>query len=72
MEHALNKYDVVLSALQSHYDLLWKISDANRRVGWMTAMDDQRMVQLDELKEAMELWKNRNTTLVEPKEIQNE
>lgn len=54
-------YDVVLDVLQKHADQLWKIttrSMTSEYIG-MGIMDDIRLEQIDQLKEAMELWKNR-------------
>jgi len=51
-------YDVVLDVLQKHADQLWKITTRSMTSG-MGIMDDIRLEQIDQLKEAMELWKNR-------------
>lgn len=53
-------YDVVLDVLQKYADQLWKITTHNMTSGiGMGIMDDIRLEQIDQLKEAMELWKNR-------------
>ena len=55
-------YDVVLDVLQKYADQLWKITTHNMTSGMgmgMGIMDDIRLEQIDQLKEAMELWKNR-------------
>lgn len=54
-------YDVVLDVLQKHADQLWEITKRNMTSEYigMGIMDDIRLEQIDQLKEAMELWKNR-------------
>lgn len=54
-------YDVVLDVLQKHADKLWEITKRNMTSEYigMGIMDDIRLEQIDQLKEAMELWKNR-------------
>ena len=49
-------YDVVLDVLQKHYDKLWDMTKNNPEWG---IMDQIRLGQMQELKEAMALWKNR-------------
>ena len=50
------EYDVVLDVLQKHYDKLWDMTKNNPEWG---IMDQIRLGQMQELKEAMALWKNR-------------
>ena len=54
-------YDVVLDTLQKHHDKLWDITRRNMTSEFlgMGIMDDIRLEQMSQLKEAMELWKNR-------------
>lgn len=54
-------YDVVLDVLQKHADQLWEITKRNMTSEYIGIgiMDDIRLEQIDQLKEAMELWKNR-------------
>ena len=53
-------YDVVLDVLQKYADQLWEITTRSMASGMgMGIMDDIRLEQIDQLKEAMELWKNR-------------
>lgn len=54
-------YDVVLDTLQKHHDKLWSITKTNMTSEFlgMGIMDDIRLEQMEQLKEAMELWKNR-------------
>ena len=53
-------YDVVLDTLQTKYDTLWKITKQNMSLEFMSMgiMDDIRLEQMDELKKAMNMWKN--------------
>lgn len=55
-------YDVVLDVLQKHHDILWKMTERNMQSEFlgMNIMDDIRLEQMDQLKLAMNLWKNRN------------
>lgn len=52
-------YDVVIDTLQKQYDILWKMTERNMNSGMMNVMDDIRLDQMDELKQAIEMWKNR-------------
>jgi hypothetical protein len=54
-----DEYDVVLDTLQKHYDHLWKMTHANMNADMFNIMDQIRMEQMDQLKEAIALWKNR-------------
>lgn len=58
------EYDVVLDVLQKHHDKLWEITRRNMQSEFlgMNIMDDIRLAQMEELKQAMKLWKNRNGT----------
>ena len=53
-------YDVVLDTLQTKYDTLWKMTKQNMSLEFMSMgiMDDIRLEQMDELKKAMNMWKN--------------
>jgi hypothetical protein len=53
------EYDVVIDVLQKHHDNLWKITKQNMNSEFfeMGIMDDIRLSQMDELKEAIKLWK---------------
>lgn len=53
-------YDVVLDVLQKHHDKLWRMTESNMKMDMMNIMDDIRFDQMEQLKEAMNLWKNRN------------
>ena len=53
------EYDVVIDVLQKHHDKLWDITKRNMNSEFlgMGIMDDIRLSQMDELKEAMKLWR---------------
>lgn len=53
-------YDVVVDTLQKKYDVLWKMtqSNMNSEVMMMNIMDDIRLKQMDELEQAINLWKS--------------
>ena len=53
------EYDVVIDVLQKHSNKLWEMTQRNitsEYVGW-NIMDDIRMKQIEELKEAISVWK---------------
>lgn len=52
-------YDVVLDVLQKHHDKLWEITRRNMQSEYlgMSIMDDIRLEQMDQLKQAMKLWR---------------
>ena len=52
-------YDVVLDVLQKHHDKLWEMTRRNMQSEFigMNIMDDIRLEQMDQLKQAMKLWK---------------
>lgn len=54
-------YDVVVDTLQKKYDVLWAMtkSNMNSEVLMMNIMDDIRLKQMDELAQAIEMWKSR-------------
>lgn len=51
------EYDVVLDVLQKHHDKLWDLSKNKEEWG---LMDYIRLEQMEQLKQAMKLWRNRN------------
>lgn len=59
------EYDVVLDVLQRHHDKLWEMTRRNMQSEFigMNIMDDIRLEQMDQLKLAMKLWRERNETL---------
>lgn len=56
------EFDVVIDTLQKKYDVLWKMNQRNMNSEFfsMGIMDDIRFAQMDELKEAITLWKTHN------------
>jgi len=54
-------YDVVIDTLQKQYDILWKMTERNMNSEFMGMgiMDDIRLEQMDQLKQAIEMWKDR-------------
>lgn len=56
------EYDVVLDVLQKHHDKLWEITKRNMQSEYlgMGIMDDIRLEQMEQLKAAMKLWRERN------------
>lgn len=61
------EYDVVLDVLQKHYDKLWDMTKRNMESEFlgMGIMDDIRLRQMDEIKEAIRWWKERKEMLGE-------
>lgn len=59
------EYDVVLDVLQKHHDKLWDMTKRNMESEFlgMGIMDDIRLLQMDELKEAIRWWKERKEML---------
>ena len=53
-------YDVVVDILQKHYDKLWNMTLAqmNSEYG-MSLMDDIRFKQMEQLQQAIDMWKGR-------------
>ena len=54
-------YDVVINTLQKQYDILWKMTERNMNSEYigMGIMDDIRLDQMDQLKQAIEMWRDR-------------
>lgn len=54
-------YDVVIDTLQKQYDILWKMTECNMKSECMgmNIMDDIRLEQMDQLKQAIKIWKDR-------------
>ena len=59
------EYDVVLDVLQKHHDKLWEMTKRNMESEFlgMGIMDDIRLQQIAEIKEAIRLWKERKEML---------
>jgi hypothetical protein len=56
----MEDYDVVVDVLQKHHDILWNMSLAqmNSEYG-MSLLDDIRFEQMDQLQQAIDMWKGR-------------
>lgn len=52
-------FDPVIDALQGKIDALWKITESNMRMDMFNIMDDIRLEHIDQLKEAIHMWENR-------------
>ena len=54
-------YDVVINTLQKQYDILWKMTERNMNSEFMGMgiMDDIRLEQMTQLKEAIEMLKGK-------------
>lgn len=57
----MEDYDVVIDTLQKQYDTLWNMTERNMTSEFMGMgiMDDIRLGQMDQLKLAIEMWKDR-------------
>ena len=55
----IDDYDVVIDTLQKQYDILWKMTERNMNSGMMNMMDDIRLDQMEQLKEAIDMWKGK-------------
>lgn len=53
------EFDVVLDTLQKHHNKLWALTKRNLESEFLglNIMDDIRLAQMEELKQAMNLWK---------------
>jgi hypothetical protein len=55
-----NDYDVVIDTLQKQHDLLWRMTEQNMNSEFgMSLMDDIRFKQMDQLQQAIDMWKGR-------------
>jgi hypothetical protein len=53
-----NDYDVVIDTLQKQHDLLWRMTEQNMNSEFgMSLMDDIRFKQMDQLQQAIDMWK---------------
>lgn len=52
-----DEYDVVVDTLQKKIDALWKMTQANMNTDMMNIMDDIRLEQIDQLKNAIVVWR---------------
>jgi hypothetical protein len=53
------EYDVVIATLQEKRDRLWNMTQSNMNHDMFNIMDEIRLEQIDELENAMSMWKNR-------------
>jgi hypothetical protein len=53
------EYDVVIDTLQKQYDILWKMTQSNMNIDMFNIMDQIRLEQMDQLKQAIKLWESR-------------
>lgn len=58
-KNIMEKYDVVVDTLQKKIDALWKMIQANMNADMMNIMDDIRLEQIDQLKNAIAVWNKR-------------
>ena len=56
----LDEFDIVINTLQKQHDVLWNMTQAqmNSEYG-MSLMDDIRFKQMDQLQQAIDMWKGR-------------
>ena len=56
----MSDYDVVVDTLQKQYDKLWEMTRAQMDSEYgMSLMDDIRFEQMDQLQQAIGMWKGR-------------
>jgi hypothetical protein len=56
----MSDYDVVVDTLQKQHDLLWKMTEQSMNSEYgMSLMDDIRFEQMDQLLQAIDMWKGR-------------
>jgi virulence-associated protein VagC len=56
-------YDVVIDTLQKQIDILWKMTKSNMDNDMMNIMDDIRLQQINQLEQAITLWKETYETM---------
>jgi hypothetical protein len=56
----LDEFDIVINTLQKQHDLLWRMTEQsmNSEFG-MSLLDDIRFKQMDQLQQAIDMWKAR-------------
>ena len=56
----LDEFDIVINTLQKQHDLLWRMTEQNMNSEYgMSLMDDIRFKQMDQLQQAIDMWKAR-------------
>ena len=59
MEDSEEEYDVVTDTLQKHWDVLNKMVQRNMNSDMFNIMDQIRLEQMDQLKKAIKMWRER-------------
>ena len=55
-----NDYDVVIDTLQKQHDVLWRMTEQSMNSEYgMSLLDDIRFKQMDQLQQAIDMWKAR-------------
>jgi hypothetical protein len=54
-------FDIVVSTLQQEINLLWRITESNIKIGLHSIMDDIRLSQISQLKQAIVLWETKHS-----------
>jgi hypothetical protein len=56
----LDEFDIVINTLQTQHDILWRMTEQNMNSEFgMSLMDDIRFKQMDQLQQAIGMWKGR-------------
>ena len=56
----LDEFDIVINTLQRQHDILWRMTEQNMNSEFgMSLLDDIRFKQMDQLQEAIDMWKAR-------------
>ena len=54
------EFDIVIDALSERIDALWKLTKSNMEHDMFNVMDQIRLEQIDQLREAIKLWEEHN------------
>jgi len=56
----LDEFDIVINTLQKQQDVLWRMTEQNMNSEYgMSLMDDIRFKQMNQLQQAIDMWKGR-------------
>ena len=56
----LDEFDIVINTLQKQHDLLWRMTEQSMNSEYgMSLLDDIRFKQMDQLQQAIDMWKAR-------------
>ena len=56
----MDEYDVVIDTLQKQHDILWRMTEQSMNSEYgMSLLDDIRFKQMDQLQQAMDMWRSR-------------